>query len=158
MDYLRDGDVLVITRLSRAMRSLHNMLDVINGTRGDDGERHGGLADRGISLVVLKQGIDTSTPTGRLMFHFLAAIDEFQRELIVEGTVEGLAAARARGKVGGRKAKLSPGQVAHARQLYDARQHTVQQIAELLGVDRRTIYRSLERAEKAQDRSETNGA
>lgn len=137
LSYLREGDVLVITRLSRAMRSLKDLLEVVASLR-----------ERGIGLVVLKQDIDTTTPTGRLVFNILASIDEFQRELIVEGTREGLAAARARGKVGGRKAKLSPEQVAHARQLYDARQHTVQQIASLLGVDRRTVYRSLERAEK----------
>ena len=64
MDYLRPGDTLVITRLSRAMRSLHNLLDVVNGTMGKDGERHGGLKDRGINLIVLKQGIDTTTPQG----------------------------------------------------------------------------------------------
>ncbi|MGO8729413.1 MAG: recombinase family protein [Streptosporangiaceae bacterium] len=77
------------------------------------------LRERGIDLVVLKQQIDKTTPAGRLAFHVMAAIDEFQRELIVEGTMEGLAAARARGRTGGRKAKLSPPKVKLARQLYD---------------------------------------
>jgi DNA invertase Pin-like site-specific DNA recombinase len=144
LDYLRKGDVLVITRLSRAMRSLKDLLEVVASLR-----------DRGIGLVVLKQDIRTDTPSGRLVFHIFAAIDEFQRELIVEGTQEGLAAARARGRVGGRKTKLSEDQVALARRLYDAKEHTVQQIADMLGVDRRTVYRSLERAEKAQNRSGT---
>ena len=130
--YLRPGDVLVITRLSRAMRSLKNMLVVAAD-----------LNEHGIQLKVLKQDIDTTTPTGRLVFHVLAAIDEFQRELIVEGTYEGLAAARARGRVGGRKPKLSPDQVAVARQLYDAREHTVEQIAEMFKVSRHTIYRAI---------------
>ena len=79
LTYLRKGDVLVITRLSRAMRSLRDLLNVAHA-----------LGERGIGLRVLKQDIDTSTSTGRLLFHILAAIDEFQRELIVEGTKEGL--------------------------------------------------------------------
>jgi DNA invertase Pin-like site-specific DNA recombinase len=138
--YLREGDVLVITRLSRAMRSLKHMLALAED-----------LAARGAGLVVLKQQIDTTTPHGRLVFHVLAAIDEFQRELIVEGTHEGLAAARARGRNGGRRPRLTPAQVRHARELYDEtggdgkRKYTVAQIAALLGgVSRTTIYRALD--------------
>ena len=85
--YLRAGDVLVITRLSRAMRSLKHLLALADELR-----------ERGAGLVVLKQQIDTTTPTGRLVFHVLGAIDEFQRELIIEGTREGLEPARARGR------------------------------------------------------------
>ncbi|HEX6525472.1 MAG TPA: recombinase family protein [Streptosporangiaceae bacterium] len=133
LEYLREGDVLVITRLSRAMRSLKDMLALTESLR-----------ERGIDLVVLKQDIDTTTPTGRLVFHLLAAIDEWQRELIVEGTHEGLAAARARGRTGGRKPKLTPAQVRHARKLYAGGEHTVAAIASLLGVSRQTIYRALE--------------
>src|SRR5947209_19857037 len=76
--YLRTGDVFVITRLSRAMRSLKHLLALAEELR-----------ERGVGLVVLKQQIDTTTPTGRLVFHVLGAIDEFQRELIVEGTRQG---------------------------------------------------------------------
>ena len=71
--------MLVITRLSRAMRSLKHLLALA-----------GELRERGAGLVVLKQQIDTTTPQGRLVFHLLGAIDEFQRELIIEGTREGL--------------------------------------------------------------------
>lgn len=131
--YLRDGDVLVITRLSRAMRSLRHLLELSDT-----------LASRGVGLVVLKQGIDTTTPQGRLVFHILGALDEFQRELIVEGTREGLAAARARGRTGGRKPRLTAAQVQHARQLYADGGHTVAEIAALFGVSRQTIYRTLE--------------
>ena len=137
--YLREGDVFVITRLSRAMRSLTDMIALT-----DD------LRKRGIDLVVTKQAIDTTTPTGRLVFHILASIDEFQRELIVEGTHEGLAAARARGRTGGRKPKLGRRQMDLARQMYDEtgedgkRVHTVADIAAELGVSRQTIYRALE--------------
>jgi len=132
LDYLRPGDTLVITRLSRAMRNLREMIDLAHG-----------LSERHIDLIVLKQAIDTTTPTGRLTFHIMAAIDEWQRELIVEATREGLAAARARGCVGGRKPKLTADQIAIARQLYDAREHTVEQIGDILGVSRHTIYRAL---------------
>lgn len=138
--YLREGDVLVITRLSRAMRSLKHLLALADELR-----------TRGVGLVVLKQHIDTTTPTGRLVFHILGAIDEFQRELIVEGTMEGLAAARARGRNGGRRHKLTPAQRRHARELYTEtgddgkRKYTVAQIAGLLGgVSRTTVYRAIE--------------
>jgi DNA invertase Pin-like site-specific DNA recombinase len=132
MAYLREGDALVITRLSRAMRSLADLLAIAKQ-----------LQARGIGLVVLKQDIDTTTATGRLVFHILAAIDEWLRELIVEGTHEGLAAARARGRTGGRKSKMTDAKRAHARQLYDAKT-PVSEIAALLGVSRQTIYRALE--------------
>ena len=137
--YLREGDEFVITRLSRAMPSLKDLLALAENLRA-----------RGIGLVVLKQGIDTTTPQGRLVFHLLGALDEFQRELIVEGTNEGLAAARARGRTGGRKAKLGRRQVELPRLMYDEtgedgkRIHTVADIAAELGVSRQTIYRALE--------------
>jgi len=137
--YLRKDDVFVITRMSRAMRSLKHMIAL-----AEDLDR------RGVGLVVLKQNIDTTTPTGRLVFHILASIDEFQRELIVEGTLEGLEAARARGRIGGRKSKLSPEKIRVARQLYDEkdtdgkRRYTVTQVGDMFGVSRQTIYRCLE--------------
>lgn len=130
--YLRPGDTLVITRLSRAMRSMRDLLNVAHDLEG-----------RGIGLRVIKQAIDTTTPQGRLVFHMIAAIDEFQRELIVEGTKEGLAAARARGRLGGRKPKLTPEQVKRARELYDSRALTVAEIGTQFGVGRATIYRVL---------------
>ncbi len=134
LDYMREGDVLVITRLARAMRSLKHLLELTEQLR-----------ERGIGLVVLKQQLDTTSPQGRLVFHILGAIDEFQRELIVEATREGLASARARGRKGGRPRKLSEAQAAHARELYDAKKYTVADIAKLLRVSRGTIYAVLER-------------
>jgi DNA invertase Pin-like site-specific DNA recombinase len=139
--YLREGDMLVISRLSRAMRSLRQLLDVAAQ-----------LEERGIQLHVLHQKIDTSTPAGRLTFHILASVDEFQRELIVEGTLEGLAAARARGRVGGSQPKLSPAQVNRAREMYDEkgadgkRRYTVEEIGNTFKVSRQTIYRALGKA------------
>lgn len=140
--YLRGGDVFVITRLSRAMRSLKHLLQLADELR-----------ERGVGLVVLKQHIDTTTPTGRLVFHILGAIDEFQRELIIEGTREGLDAARARGRTGGRKPKLNQAKAATVRRMYAAtgpdgkRLHTVTEIAETVGVHRTTVYDYLNRGE-----------
>jgi DNA invertase Pin-like site-specific DNA recombinase len=144
LQYMRPGDVFVITRLSRAMRSLHHLLDVVNGTKANDYQD--GLRARGIGLVVLEQNIDTTTAGGRLQFHIFAAFDEYLRELIVENTNEGLAAARARGRTGGRKPKLSAGQAATIRRMYEAkgddgkRAYTVQEIAEAVGIHRTSVY------------------
>lgn len=132
LDYLREGDTLVITRLSRAMRSLKQLLEVAAR-----------LSDRGIGLKVLKQPVDTTTKEGRMVFAILGAIDEFQRELIVEGTKEGLAAAKARGRKGGRKPALTPDQARLARRLYDEGKSVVD-IASTLKVSRATVYRYLE--------------
>jgi DNA invertase Pin-like site-specific DNA recombinase len=139
--YLRPGDVFVITRLSRAMRSLHQLLDLVNGTRANDYDD--GFKKRGIGLKVLKQDIDTTTSQGRLIFNILAAIDEFQRELIVDGTREGLAAAKARGKVGGRKPSYTLNQAKTARSLHAQGELTAEEIGRVIGVSRATVYRML---------------
>ena len=141
---LRRGDTFVITRLSRAMRSLRHLLDLAAD-----------LNERGVGLVVLKQQIDTTTPTGRLVFNILASIDEFQRELIVEGTHEGLDAARARGRTGGRPPAMKPEQIGLARQLAAQKddagknEHTITAIAKMLGVSRPTLYRALDETKTA---------
>ena len=104
LDHLRAGDELAVTRLSRMARSVRHLT-----------ETAALLAGRGIDLVVLKQGIDTTTPAGRFTFHVLAAMDEMLADLISEGTREGLESARARGRVGGRKPKLTTRQAEVAR-------------------------------------------
>lgn len=98
---------------------------------------------------VRKRSFADAGTRGRLVFHVLAAIDEFQRELIVEGTHEGLAAARARGRTGGRPPAMTADQVALARKLADElgadgkSAHTITQVAQMLGVSRPTLYRAL---------------
>jgi DNA invertase Pin-like site-specific DNA recombinase len=133
---LQRGDVLVVTRLARLARSMQNLLNLTEQLR-----------ERDISLKVLKQDLDTSSATGRLIFHILSAIDEFQRELIVEHTEEGLEAARARGRKPGRKPGLDKRKVAIARQLHDSGE-TVAEIARVLSVSRATVYRHLEASRK----------
>ena len=137
----RDGDQLVVTKLDRLGRSLEHLIELSNG-----------LAARGVDLVVLDQGIDTSTAVGRMFFHILGSIAEFEHALMSERTLDGLAAARARGRKGGPKPKLGPRQAALARAMYSEvgedgkRRHTVAQIAAEFGVTRPTIYRHLDPA------------
>lgn len=135
LEYLRPGDQVVITRLNRLGRSVRHLLDLAAE-----------LKKRDVDLLVLHQGLDTTSPGGRLVFVILGAIGEFEREMIVEGTLDGLAAARARGRVGGRKPKMTPEKAALARKLYDSKEHTLEFIAEQLGVSRTTLYRSLKAA------------
>jgi DNA invertase Pin-like site-specific DNA recombinase len=133
LDYLRSGDVLVVWRLDRLGRSVRHLTETVNM-----------LAERGVGFRSLTEGIDTTTPAGKLVFHIFAALAEFEREIIRERTNAGLAAARARGRKGGRRPKMTPGKLVTARQLYDAKAHTMEQIAEIVGVSRATLYRHLE--------------
>jgi DNA invertase Pin-like site-specific DNA recombinase len=137
----RTGDQLLITKLDRLGRSLDHLLKLSNL-----------LQTRGVDLVVLDQGIDTSTAVGRMFFQILGSIAEFEHALMSERTMDGLAAARARGRTGGQKPKLGPRQVRLAQQMYDElgddgkRRYTVAQIAAEFGVTRPTIYRHLAQA------------
>ncbi len=123
LDYLRAGDTLIVTKLDRLGRSVRNLKEVVDG-----------LQQQGVGLKALSQGIDTTTPGGRLFFHMLAAIAEFEHDLIVERTKDGLAAARARGRKGGGRFKMTPTKARQARAMYDEKSYTVQQIAETFGV------------------------
>jgi len=136
----RAGDQLVVTKLDRLGRSLEHLIALSTQ-----------LQARGVDLVVLDQGIDTSTAVGRMFFQILGAIAEFEHALMSERTRDGLDAARARGRTGGQKPKLTPRQATIAQAMYDElgpdgrRAHTVQQIADEFGVTRPTIYRHLQR-------------
>lgn len=132
LGYLRAGDTLMVTKLDRLGRSVRNLQQI-----ADD------LQARQVRLRAVSQGIDTTTPGGRLFFHMLAAIAEFEHDLIVERTHDGLAAARARGRKGGPKFKMTPNEIAQARAMYDGGKHTVQEIADTFGVPRPTVYRHL---------------
>ena len=136
----RTGDQLVVTKLDRLGRSLEHLIALSTQ-----------LQTRGVDLVVLDQGIDTSTADGRMFFQILGAIAEFEHALMSERTRDGLDAARARGRTGGQKPKLTPRQAKIAQAMYDElgndgrRAHTVQQIADVFDVTRPTIYRHLQR-------------
>ena len=133
-EYLRDGDQLVITKLDRLGRSTKDLLALL--------ER---LDSTGVRLKVVDQNIDTSTAEGKFFFTIIGAVAEFERSLIVSRTKDGLAAARARGRVGGRKRKLSEKQQAEVKRLYEKGEKTVSEIGELFNVSRPTVYSMLKR-------------
>jgi DNA invertase Pin-like site-specific DNA recombinase len=132
LDYLRPGDTLVVPSLDRLSRSLADLITLIAELRR-----------RGVGFRSLHEALDTTTPGGRLVFHVFAALAEFIRELIVEGTREGLVAARARGVRLGRPPAMTPEQISHARDLLTRPDNTVASIARLLGVSRSTLYKYL---------------
>lgn len=129
---VKAGDTLVVWRLDRLGRSLRHLIETVSD-----------LQARGVDLRVLTGGIDTSTSTGRMVFGIFASLGEYERELVRERTLAGLAAARSRGRVGGRRCKLTTGQVAHAREMLPT--HTVKDIAAILGCARSTVYAALDR-------------
>ena len=130
---LREGDTLMVTELSRLGRSTSQLSQL-----ADD------LAERGIALRILNLGIDTGTPSGRLVYQIIAAVAEMERELLIERTNSGLAASRARGRKGGRKREFSPRAVRKAQEHYDKGELSVTEIARLAGVSRQTLYRYLD--------------
>ena len=132
LDHLREGDTLVVWRLDRLGRSLRHLIDTVAM-----------LAERSVGFVSLQESIDTTTPGGRLVFHVFAALAEFERDLIRERTNAGLAAARARGRKGGRPSVMTPDKLAIARDMYASGEHTVAAIAAALGVSRASVYRHL---------------
>lgn len=130
---LRDGDILVVWKLDRLGRSLHHLVKIVSD-----------LSERGIGLKVLTgQGaqIDTTTAAGRLSFGIFAALAEFESELIRERTMAGLAAARARGRKGGRKFALTKAQVRLAQAAMSNRDTSVSELCSELGVKPVTLYR-----------------
>ncbi|MER5927299.1 recombinase family protein [Streptomyces mirabilis] len=130
LDYLRPGDTLVVPSLDRLGRSIQDLIAIVSGLRKRD-----------IGFQSLHEALDTTTPGGRLVFHVFAALAEFIRELIVQGTHEGLEAARARGERIGRPPAMTAEQIRHARALLAQPDNTVTSIAKLLGVSRTTLYK-----------------
>lgn len=131
-EQLRSGDTVIITRLDRLGRSTKDLLNLVSE-----------LDLIGVNLKVLEQNINTSTPDGKLFFTMIAAFAEFEREIMRSRTIDGLAAARARGRRGGRKPVMSVEKIQTAKHMYSAGT-PVKIIAEVLGVSRPTIYRSLQ--------------
>lgn len=128
---LHQGDALVVWRLDRLGRSLHHLVTVVDE-----------LGKRGIDFRSLTEAIDTTTPTGRLIFHVAASFCQFEREIGQERTRSGLAAARAAGRVGGRPRVMTPEKSEAAAMMHAARK-TPAAIAQALGVSRTTIRRAL---------------
>lgn len=127
---LREGDTLVITKVDRLARSLLDLISIADQLRTD-----------GIALEVLSGTFNRYDPTGEAFFQMTGVFAQLERDLIRQRTHEGLAAARARGRKGGRRAKLTDAQAVEVRRMYDAREKTVKEIGELFGITRESVYR-----------------
>lgn len=131
LDQLRDGDVVTVTKYDRLARSLKDLLDIVETIR-----------ERGAGFRSMAEDIDTTTPAGRLVFHVFASIAQFERERISERTKEGLAAARKRGRIGGRPPALTTAQRDEVRRMRDEEHRAVPEIARLFKVSERTVRRA----------------
>lgn len=131
LDRVTEGDTVVIESLSRLGRSTKDLIELVDF-----------FEKQGVHLVSLKEAIDTSTPTGKLLFTLMSALAQFERDVIADRTKEGLKAARARGRQGGRP-KIDQRKVKQAVKLYEAKQHSLKEIEELTGVKKATLYRYL---------------
>ena len=131
LEQLREDDVVVITKYDRLARSLKDLIAIVEEIR-----------ERGAGFRSLSEDIDTTTSAGRLIFHVFGSIAEFERELIGERTKEGLAAARKRGRIGGRPPALSPAQREEVVHLRDKEQRSASELARLFKVSVHTIRRA----------------
>ena len=129
--YLREGDCLVVWKLDRLGRSLPHLISTVNA-----------LGDRGVGFQSLTEGVDTSTPNGRLVFHIFGALAQFERDLIRERTGAGLAAAAARGRKGGRRAVVTSEKLTRAKILI-AEGFNVREAAGRIKVGKSALYRAL---------------
>ena len=131
--YVRGGDTLVVWRLDRLGRSLKELIEIVKD-----------LNTRNIDFQSITEHIDTSTPGGKLVFHIFGALAEFERDIIRERTKAGLAAARARGRLGGRpkvQTLNTPKKVAIAQALYNDKTNSIAEICTTLNISRATLYR-----------------
>lgn len=129
LDKVRKGDIIVVESLSRLGRSTKDLLALIEYFNDND-----------IVFVSLKENIDISTPTGTLLLTVLSALSQFERDLIVQRTREGLEAARARGRKGGRP-PIKQKEIEKALKLYDTQTHTISEICSICGISQGTLYK-----------------
>jgi DNA invertase Pin-like site-specific DNA recombinase len=140
LNYLREGDVLAVWKLDRLGRSLRDLIEIVTA-----------LEQRGIGFKSLQESMDTTTPGGKLIFHVIAALAEFERGIIRERTQAGLKAARARGRRGGRPRKLNQKGVALAVSMLKEPSNNVNDICATIGISRSTLYRYRKAVNGASD-------
>ena len=140
MDMLREGDTVIICELTRLSRSVKDLFDLVEQ-----------VEKAGANIKSLKEPwLDTTTPQGRLLFTIFSGVSQFERELIRERTMEGLASARARGRMGGRPGKDKK-IIDQALTLYDSKAYSVDEISKTTGISRATLYKYVNlRKEKNQ--------
>jgi DNA invertase Pin-like site-specific DNA recombinase len=137
MAFARKGDTLVVWKLDRLGRSLPHLIATVKE-----------LEEKGIGFRSLREAIDTTTPAGKLFFHMIGALAEFERDIIRERTTAGLVSARARGRLGGRPAVLDSRKKEMASSLYEGKTN-VRDICETLGISKATLYRHLKSSKSA---------
>lgn len=137
LEFMREGDTLVVTRLDRLGRNVRETILTIAD-----------LGDRGMNVRVLEPSLDTAQPMQKVVITIMSALAEWERDLLIARTREGVAHARAEGRVAGPKPKLSPEQLRMARKAV-ASGESVASVARSLGVSRQTVYRALEKGETA---------
>lgn len=140
LEYVRTGDTLVVWRLDRLGRSLKHLIEIVTE-----------LEARNVGLRSLQESLDTSSNSGKLIFHIFGALAEFERNLIRERTQAGLQAARARGRKGGRPKTLSAEKRALAIELYERKEHTVKQVCQMMGISKPTLYKYIEEERGTSD-------
>lgn len=134
---LRSGDTLVIESLSRLGRSAKDLLSLVEE-----------FENKEVVLISLKESIDMGSASGKLFISLLSSMSQFERDVIVQRTNEGLTAARARGRLGGRP-KKNPKDIERALRLYDTKTHTIKEISAVTGVSQGTLYTAIRRREAA---------
>jgi DNA invertase Pin-like site-specific DNA recombinase len=131
LEVLQSGDTVVVESLSRLGRSVKNLAELMEL-----------FNERNIRLISLKETIDTTSPTGRLMFTILSSLTQFERDVLAERTKEGLNAARTRGRSGGRP-RSNEAALKKAIALYRTRQYSVKEVTDLTGISKSVLYRAL---------------
>ena len=137
LEMARAGDTLVVWRLDRLGRSLKDLITIVES-----------LDKREIELHSLQESLATHSSEGKLIFHLFGALAEFEKNLIRERTQAGLKAARARGRTGGRPKALSPSKRKLAVQLYQEKQYTIDEICQMMGISKPTLYSYVEEVNK----------
>lgn len=137
LGFIRNNDVLVVTKLDRLGRSTQHLIETVKS-----------FDERNILFKSLKENIDTSTSTGKLIFHIFSALAEFERDIIRERTNAGLVAARARGRFGGRPLTLEPKEIARMIEIYDSKKTTIREICAIYNITPGSLYNYLKRQNK----------
>ena len=134
MKHLRNGDTFVVWKLDRLGRSVKHLIEFVKD-----------LETRGVQFKSLQDSIDTSTPGGKLVFHIFCSLAEFERDLLIQRTHAGLAAARARGRFGGRREKLNKNQIARMKEIYEDKKINLCDIAKMFGISKQSVYNYMRR-------------
>lgn len=136
IEFVRTGDMLVVWKLDRLGRSLQDLINTVNL-----------LQEKDVEFTSISEGIDTTSAGGKLVFHIFGALAEFERELIRERTKAGLAAAKARGRTGGRPRKLNKKQIQMMKKMWESEEYQVKEICHTFDISRSTLYRNIKELE-----------